>query len=65
MGSRAGFVVKRNGVAKAYGSRLHGSSTVSYLLRGPDQATRKFSATPEMEEVDDVHQRIPIGSAVE
>ncbi|NNE01044.1 MAG: hypothetical protein HKN47_27320 [Pirellulaceae bacterium] len=54
MGSRAGFIVKRNGVAKAYGSRHAGSSTVEYLLRGPDVATKKFRSIDEMAELDDV-----------
>ena len=54
MGSRAGFVVKRNGVCKAYGSRHAGSSTVGWLLRGPEKATAKFVGTGEMPEIDDV-----------
>ncbi len=54
MASRAGFVIKRDGVAKAYGSRLAGSSTVAYLLRGPEKATAKFTAEEELDDVDDV-----------
>ena len=54
MGSRAGFVVKRDGVTKAYGSRRAGSSTVAWLLRGPEKATAKFVGTGEMDEIDDV-----------
>ena len=54
MGSRSGYVVKRDGVTKAYGSRRSGSSTVAWLLRGPEKATAKFIGTGELPEIDDV-----------
>ena len=42
MGSRSGFIVKKDGTAKADGSRRGGSSTVQWLIQGPEKATQKF-----------------------
>lgn len=46
--------MKRDGVAKAYGSRLAGSSTVAWLLRGPEKASARFAGEAEMEDLEDV-----------
>ena len=54
MGSRSGFIVKKNGTAKAYGSRHGGSSTVQWLIQGPETATQKFIDEGELDELDDV-----------
>lgn len=54
MGSRASYVVKRDGRARAYGSHWGASSLMDNLLWGPDYATKAFEAQEELDELEDI-----------
>lgn len=54
MGSRASYVVKRDGQARAYGSHWGASSLMDDLFWGPDYATRAFEAQEELDDIEDI-----------
>jgi hypothetical protein len=54
MGSRAGYIVKRDGVATAYGSRWGASSIMDEIFWGPDYATEAFTAQEAMDELEEI-----------
>lgn len=54
MGSRASYVVKKDGQAKAYGSHWGASSLVDDLMWGPDYATTAFESQTELDELADI-----------
>lgn len=54
MGSRASYVVKKDGRARAYGSHWGASSLMDNLLWGPDYATKAFEAQGELDELEDI-----------
>jgi hypothetical protein len=54
MGSRASYVVKKDGQAKAYGSHWGASSILDDLMWGPDYATKAFESQTELEELAEI-----------
>ena len=54
MGSRASYVVKRDGQARAYGSHWGASSLMDDLFWGPDYATRAFEVQEELDELEEI-----------
>jgi hypothetical protein len=54
MGSRASYVVKKDGQAKAYGSHWGASSIIDDLMWGPDYATKAFESQTELEELAEI-----------
>jgi hypothetical protein len=54
MGSRASYVVKRDGQARAYGSHWGASSLMDDLLWGPDYATGAFEVREELDELEEI-----------
>ena len=54
MGSRASYVVKRDGQARAYGSHWGASSLMDDLFWGPDYATRAFEAQEELKDLEEI-----------
>ena len=54
MGSRASYVIKRDGQARAYGSHWRGSSLMDDLFWGPEYATGAFEAQVELDELEEI-----------
>lgn len=54
MGSRAGYVVKRDGVAAAYGAHWGASSIMDDIFWGPERATEAFLAQEPLEELEEI-----------
>lgn len=54
MGSRAGYVVKRDGVATAYGSHWGASSIMDAIFWGPDYATRILTSQQTLDSLDEI-----------
>ncbi|MCL4194938.1 MAG: hypothetical protein KJZ87_24575 [Thermoguttaceae bacterium] len=55
MGSRASYVVQRNGQMRAYGSHWGASSMIDDLLWGPEHATKVFEAQAAIDDVQDIY----------
>lgn len=54
MGSRAAYVIRRDGVAAAYGSHWGASSIMDWIFWGPEYATRAFIAMEPLESLEDI-----------
>ncbi len=54
MGSRAGYVVKRDGVTTAYGAHWGASSIMDDIFWGPEYATEAFVAQEPLEEIAEI-----------
>ncbi len=54
MGSRASYVIKRDGQTRVYGSHWGASSLMDDLIWGPDYATAAFEAQEELDELADI-----------
>ena len=54
MGSRAGYIIKRDGVATAYGTRWGASSIMDDIFWGPEYATETIVAQEPMDELEEI-----------
>lgn len=54
MGSRASYVIRKDGEARAYGSHWGASSLMDDLFWGPDYATKNFEAQARLDELADI-----------
>src|SRR5688572_5138451 len=54
MGSRASYVVKKQGEAKAFGSHWGASSLTEHLFWGPEYATQVFESQTPLDDLADI-----------